>query len=233
MIQMAVVPPKLYQWARAGGLTLNDRNYLVHFAMRAAFGDAAPQPFAVLESQGAPRLTVLGYGTADTTTLADNLAAFAQPLLTEAIPSASLAEKEMPSAWEKGQRLGFRVCCLPVVRKSRGPEKDAFLAACDRHGKDANLDRATVYLDWLAEHLGRDNAAHMETASMRSFNLVQPVRHKGKNAKPTRMGTRPEVVVEGTLAVDTPEAFTALLTRGVGRHRAFGYGMLLLSSPGR
>ncbi|MFG1478963.1 type I-E CRISPR-associated protein Cas6/Cse3/CasE [Xanthobacter sp. V4C-4] len=35
----------------------------------------------------------------------------------------------------------------------------------------------------------------------------------------------------GTLSVRDAEAFGVLLARGVGRHRAFGYGMLLLSPP--
>ncbi len=36
----------------------------------------------------------------------------------------------------------------------------------------------------------------------------------------------------GTLAVDDPVAFRRLLGRGVGRHVAFGYGMLLLKPVG-
>ena len=34
--------------------------------------------------------------------------------------------------------------------------------------------------------------------------------------------------VEGTLTVGDPDAFSRLLARGIGRHRAFGFGMLLL-----
>ena len=37
----------------------------------------------------------------------------------------------------------------------------------------------------------------------------------------------------GTLTVTDPQAFAALLSGGVGRHAAFGFGMLLLSPPGR
>jgi CRISPR system Cascade subunit CasE len=35
-------------------------------------------------------------------------------------------------------------------------------------------------------------------------------------------------LVTGTLRVGDAEAFRALLARGLGRHRAFGFGMLLL-----
>jgi CRISPR system Cascade subunit CasE len=39
---------------------------------------------------------------------------------------------------------------------------------------------------------------------------------------------RPNAVLEGTLTVGDPDAFARLLARGIGRHRAFGFGMLLL-----
>ena len=39
---------------------------------------------------------------------------------------------------------------------------------------------------------------------------------------------RPDVTFRGTLQVTDPDRFHALLARGVGRHRAFGFGMLLL-----
>jgi CRISPR system Cascade subunit CasE len=38
-------------------------------------------------------------------------------------------------------------------------------------------------------------------------------------------------LLRGELTVADPDAFSALLARGVGRHRAFGYGMLLLRPP--
>ena len=38
----------------------------------------------------------------------------------------------------------------------------------------------------------------------------------------------PDVVLKGRLQVDDSDAFTQLLRRGIGRHRAFGFGMVLL-----
>jgi CRISPR system Cascade subunit CasE len=46
--------------------------------------------------------------------------------------------------------------------------------------------------------------------------------------RPARILERPDAVFEGRLAVADPDAFRARLARGVGRHRAFGFGMLLL-----
>ena len=38
----------------------------------------------------------------------------------------------------------------------------------------------------------------------------------------------PDAVIQGTLTVAEPGEFTDLVAHGVGRHRAYGYGMLLL-----
>ena len=43
-----------------------------------------------------------------------------------------------------------------------------------------------------------------------------------------RVTMGPDVVMQGRLRVSDPQAFAQLLARGVGRHRAFGFGMLLL-----
>jgi CRISPR system Cascade subunit CasE len=41
----------------------------------------------------------------------------------------------------------------------------------------------------------------------------------------------PDAVVTGTLVVRDPARFAEALARGIGRFRAFGFGMLLLSPP--
>ena len=51
-------------------------------------------------------------------------------------------------------------------------------------------------------------------------------------ARSSRVVSGPDVVLGGQLRVIRPDAFARLVARGVGRHRAFGYGMLLLHPPG-
>ena len=41
----------------------------------------------------------------------------------------------------------------------------------------------------------------------------------------------PAATVHGTMTVTDPSAFARLLPHGVGRRRAYGYGMLLLRPP--
>ena len=43
-----------------------------------------------------------------------------------------------------------------------------------------------------------------------------------------RYSEGPDVVMRGVLTVTDPDAFSNLLAHGIGRHRAYGYGMLLL-----
>jgi CRISPR system Cascade subunit CasE len=232
MIQLTIAPARLYEWARQSGMTLHDRGYLAHCAMRLAFGDAAPQPFALLDdARPARTMTILGYGAADADQLRANHAMYTQPLLARALPARSIADKPMPDAWATGQTLGFRVRCCPIVRRKndgRTIEKDAFLAACDK-APDDEVDRGQVYADWLARQFDRDSAARIRTVDMRSFRMVKPVRRKKPGALPRQLGgLRPETILDGVLEIADPDAFSRLLARGVGRHRAFGYGMVLL-----
>jgi CRISPR system Cascade subunit CasE len=50
---------------------------------------------------------------------------------------------------------------------------------------------------------------------------------RAREARRSVIGRR-DVTFEGELQVADAAAFAALLARGVGRHRAFGFGMLLL-----
>ena len=43
----------------------------------------------------------------------------------------------------------------------------------------------------------------------------------------------PDATIHGTLRVSDPDRFAEALRRGVGRHRTYGYGMVLLRPPVR
>lgn len=229
MLQLEVEPRPLYDWARQIGIPDIDRGYLMHSAMRAAFGRAAPQPFAVLGNARNPRLKVLGYAEPDLDELKANLA-LAEPVLAAAFPQGGMAGRSMPETLRPGIELGFRVECCPVVRSTqpdgRTREKDAFLAACDIR-PEGGVEREAVYHAWMAAELARNGAAELTQARMQGFRMFTPVRRNGdKGAKAG--GRRPRASLTGALKVLDSGAFSALLARGVGRHRAFGLGMLLL-----
>jgi len=106
------------------------------------------------------------------------------------------------------------------------PRDEAF--PFERRGREW-LDRERVYTAWLGRELARHHGGVLE-AGTRMESFERQVVHRGDSPKVERRGTmqRPNVVLEGTLRVADPEGFGALLARGIGRHRAFGFGMLLL-----
>ena len=152
-------------------------------------------------------------------------------------------------------RFGGRVRDARVSREgafhTRGgkaaQEMDAYLAACERAGPREEgapaLEREPVYVDWLARAF--DAAAAIERTEVRQFRRVRsrrarhssPTPREGDEQSAAPLGRAqvegPDALMAGTLTIRDPAAFAALLARGVGRHAAFGYGMLLLYPPRR
>lgn len=243
-IYMARVPFRgeaLFAFAKRRGLKTweLDQGYAAHCALKELFGDDAPQPFALEKPTGAIQ-PVLGYGPADAARLREGAQLKADPWLWENLVDwENLAAKPMPSSWRDGQRVDFTVRATPVLRAGKthtkvreGAEVDAFLMRCwEREGEPVN--REEVYAEWFNGLLARLGGARAETLKVESFQLDRlSRRHHAEDRRKTVKG-RPDVTFTGTLAVTDPGAFRALLARGVGRHRAFGFGMLLLRPPSR
>ena len=155
-----------------------------------------------------------------------------------------LESRPMPRAWRAGQRLGFDFRVRPVRRllrdletsrgrMARGADVDAFLAeALRRHpGEPGGMagegrTREAVYLDWLAERPG--GAVELDRAGRRLAQFRRTGVLRGRSGL-----EGPEATIHGTLRVSDPDGFAELLRRGIGRHRTYGYGMLLLRPAGR
>ena len=71
------------------------------------------------------------------------------------------------------------------------------------------------------------DAVSVEQCRLVSVNRTRVVR--GSSGAPEG----PDAILQGTLAVSNEETFAEILRNGVGRHRAYGYGMLLLRPPNR
>lgn len=142
--------------------------------------------------------------------------------------------------FEAGQRLGFRTRVCPVARtrktddgsatldrrgRAKHRELDAFIHATLAVPPETRLHREDVYERWLQRHMQKDGACTLERVSLAAFAL-ETMRRRG-NARLVR----PNVVLDGTLSIADPNEFHRLLARGIGRHRAFGFGMLLLRPP--
>ncbi len=236
MVQARFDGRELLRSARQQGLpkNLDDLGYLLHGQLAALFGDLAPKPFQV-ERRGSA-VEVLGYSPAGKEELLEQARTFALPADLESL--LELSAKPMPESWATGRRLGFEVRTCPVVRLSSatehcraGKEVDAFLAVSFRSPKEKDLDREEIYQEWLTARL--EPAARLVNAKLAQFRRVRLFRRtqgdKGKGQK--REGLyleRPEALFQGELEITDAQAFSRLLARGVGRHRAFGLGMVLL-----
>jgi CRISPR system Cascade subunit CasE len=241
MIQMQADQHRLYQWASQEGLNTEDAGYLVHAAMRAALGQASPQPFSLQPGGTRGQLSILGYSPFPREYVLGQRQAYASPLLAEAFPEEEILAKAMPERWPGGREFRFSLTACPVRRQTtvkdgrrKTTEKDAFLVACDHQApEDPPLERAPVYLGWLKDELARNQAAELVRARLTGFQLVRLVRRSRRPGKAVRLpgqGQRPQASFEGRLRVESGLAFGELLARGVGRHRAFGYGMILLKA---
>jgi len=228
-------PTALATWSTRHGLLSpdGDYGYAFHALLCAAFGDLAPKPLRYLGGRNG----LLAYTSADLETLRLS-AQLATPDVARALGLDEMDARPFPHVWNAGQRLGFEVRVRPIVRAKDGRERDVYLHALgDRPGvatnsdTGAHIERASVYADWLAKQLALDDAAHVVEAHMDAFQLTRVVRKAGSvesGRRNARTISGPDVVFKGLLQVGNSEAFARLLARGLGRHRAFGFGMLLL-----
>lgn len=225
--------PRLFAWAAARRLPLDDGDvgYTVHCALRMALGDAGPQPFAVHRLKhdwDREETVVYGYGRHDGDALRARLAEPRDPKAAEALAPPEV--KAMPTEWADGQCFRFAVRACPVVRqdrdgdRARSRETDYFLVKTEgKTPEEHPLRREAVYADWLKRELAREGAAELLDAGMTGYRQIR-VRRRGGAAAPIK----PDASFQGRLRVRHSAAFQRLLARGVGRHRAFGFGMLLL-----
>lgn len=217
-----------------------DTGYLVHCVLGELFGDAAPKPFAITRAQGRA-VEVLGYTELEKEALVREADAFADPVSHAMCDWDAFEVKSLPDNWPTGTRVGFTVRVCPVVRMPRGckthrpgAEVDAFLARCATMGdQPTKIDREGVYCEWFGEQIQRLGGVRIVRAGLESFQLEQLLRRTQGAERHVRINKRPEATITGELEVTDSDAFVALLRRGIGRHRAFGFGMLLLRRPGR
>jgi len=234
MVQIELDRARLFEFARRRRLPLRDLDlgYLLHCATRSVFGEYAPHPFS-FEDRGRD-LTMLGYTSHPSERLAEHGRAFSEPMDWAIL--RDLASKPMPQSFPSLVRLGFEARICPIVRKAsagpkhaKGAEVDVFLSRCWEQREPAALDRESVYREWLRCRLEQSTAATLVSASLVGFRRERVLRSThGRVGSRFRMCERPDARVRGILEVGDPLSFQELLRRGIGRHRAFGFGMLLL-----
>ena len=106
---------------------------------------------------------------------------------------------------------------------------DIYQRKAELHGDESGWhdknNRETVYLQWLKERF-KGTAQIEQGACLKRFQRIKTRRGK-------HVSEGPDAIMQGTLEVTDTARFADLLIRGVGRHKAYGYGMILLRPAGR
>lgn len=254
MIRADIDAHEFRRWM--GSRHLMDDDHAMHCLLRECFGEMspvgiAPKPFRLILPRKGRCGALYGYAPVDASELREAAEMFACPLQSRALPHASLDSKPMPSAWHAGRRLGFEIRIRPIVR----PTKNAGQRVCDRcypkrgsrlpcphcrprkecdafqyeaikcPRREMMRSREEVYLDWLQKRFENKGGAAFdpETVKMVSFRRTRAVRKLHK-----QHSEGPDALMRGELEITDGEKFGELLAHGIGRHKAYGYGMLLL-----
>lgn len=216
-----------------------DTDYLAHCLLRELWQEAAPAPF-LLKGNGRV-IDVLGYSQAGREVLLERARTFGDPAILDAIDDLdAVAAKEMPRL-EPGRRVGFRVRACPVVRLSKarcdhraGAEIDAFLARCFELGPGQAVDRQEVYRAWLGKRFEKQEMTGVELVSSSVLGIARErfMRRTQGEQREARRIERPDVTFGGEFIVRDGGALLRFLAHGLGRHRAFGFGAVMLVPPG-
>ena len=243
LVRIRLNPSKLARWAmdrgwaRKGRAEHYDESSALHHLLVESFGRGTLQPFRLMVAPGEYSANLYAYTKIPAASLCKMLDVACLPDAASVFDTSRIQSKAMPSNLVPGQRLGFDARLRPVVRQRKANSRpqnkvreiDAFLAEAirehpdDKSGMMLNKrSREAVYFDWLSARL--DGAATLETARLVRFRRSRAVRGG-------RIVEGPDVVIQGNLKIDDPEIFRLALSKGIGRHRAYGYGMILLRPP--
>lgn len=235
MIDLPLDAARLMRFAHRQGHRLaagEDFGYAAHAWLAATLGNSAPKPFRLMENRRGLRM--LGYAQQPIEALIKHAQTFAEPDAANVCDWSAAAGKAMPDIWQTGRQLGFEVRACPVSRAER--ERDIYLVAVSRAegiGMEAP-SRPQIYAEWLSNHLCKDGAAKIvdNTVDLIGFQRIRSQRlaHAAGGTK-RLIVERPDALFSGELTIGDPEAFSRLMSRGIGRHRTFGFGMLLLRPP--
>ena len=226
-----------------------DEGFALHILLSELFGKSELQPFRLIAPKRGRMATLYAYTDVDLETLQETARLTGTPDNIKVLNPENILSKPMPTEFEPGQRLGFNLKMRPTRRiakaipapdgknsLAKGSEVDAFLLNVWRYfpdGKD-NVDvsakaagetREKVYIAWLAERLEGTAAIEENQSRLVSFQRSRALRGDGLGPE------GPDVTLDGTLIVGDAEKFSTQIRGGVGRHKAYGYGMLLLRPP--
>lgn len=233
MVQAEINTSELGRWMGSRGLT--DLDHAFHCFQKDVLGELAPRPFRLIIPRKSSQGVMYAYTHAREEELQEAIATFGTPDQLRAMPPLGIRTKDMPSIWRPGRELGFEIRIRPIVRKNlrkenRATELDAYnLAVRETPEGETKPMRRETYAKWLEHQLEKQGGATMNPgiALMVSFQKIRSHRGNGN----TVLG--PETVMRSIMTIRNPEKFQQMLEHGIGRQRAYGYGMILLKPQRR
>ncbi len=250
MLQLPLDGRRIAAFALAHGLgndiSDGDGGYVAHALLAALFGPNAPKPFVLQPRPHMPgAVDLLAYSPVPLATLRGQADLTAHPLAHAAVDWSGAADKPMPAHLPEGIILGFQVRICPTVRLARGAsekepgaELDAFLAALDQWKAKGGMEtpepvRETVYQHWLSSRLLGVELLDLRLEGLRQVSLSRRTAALSMDdRRPLKSFRKPDALYAGRFRVINSQYLRESLARGIGRHRAFGFGMLLLRPSG-
>lgn len=234
LLRYEVDKAKLEEFARRTGRPSWDTGYIMHAHQSALFGqERVLRPFSIGEATSGC-YPVLGYAESDAATLVGQIEAFGDPEAYGCIRRREggtlLDSKPLPEKWSTGLRVAFRVKVNPTVHaedtKGKRREMDHFQYL---RGKGVEVDRPTAYADWAEQRFVEEvSGARLDEVDTVSSGVTVVCRYTQDKVRKQVTGRMTEAVLEGICTIIEPIAFSNFLRTGVGRKRAFGYGMMQL-----
>ncbi len=157
-------------------------------------------------------------------------------------------EKDLSAIqWDNIKEIGISVTVPPISRTTNAQNKiseiDSYLLYVfnrEKKLKEQTEDTTTieeknrfeVYKEWFQKHINQKEVCHCESVEITSFKLdtMQRKRTENKDQKKWSNLSRPVIEVNAKLKIKSPEKMNDFLLNGIGRHQAFGFGMLKIIS---
>ena len=189
-------------------------------------GDKVPRAFAAVTDPNGPRHHAKLY--AYTGLNEDELRDVARMCQMEGEASImspfTFRTKEIPDEWQEGSTVGFRVRVRPTYRDAQTKaERDI----SNRPDIPAGIEIEDLYCNWLSDLLAKKAKAEAPPEAMRVVNYQ---RRRVKRQENSNWTTGPDVTIEGRCRILCPDEWGQAVRYGIGRHKPYGYGMLLLRS---
>ncbi len=240
------------RWAGQRGLIQRrvfDEGLALHTLLSSVFGQSTLQPFRLFSSDRRTAATIYAYADLDAAYLKEIAEFTATPDCLAVINTKRILSKQMRLDFTNGQTLGFDVRVRPVRRLMRdlfdsqsgktltkGSEVDAFRVNALRQFPNGWNDekvcairmgqsRSKIYIDWLIERLKDSAEIQLQDCHLVQFRRNRICRRNGINTE------GPDVCIQGSLTIKRSSEFALKVSNGIGRHKAYGYGMMMLRPP--